>query len=99
MHTKSRFSSSATAGSSYDSPSMTWHQWHQTSPMSRRIGFFSFPARSNAASPLGAQWTGWCDAVLRYADDSEVSRFDATSFPLIKIPDRGLRQHLRADHE
>src|SRR5260370_26598028 len=99
MQTKSRFNSSATAGSSYDSPSMTWHQWHHTAPMSSRIGSFSCRARVNAASPHGDQWTGWCAADLRYADDSEVSRFDATSFPLIQIPDRGLRQQLRADHE
>src|SRR5437667_5322047 len=99
MHTKSLFSSSATAGSSYDSPSMTWHQWHQTAPMSRRIGLFSCRARSNAASPHGDQWTGWCAADLRYAEVSEVSWFGATTSPLIQVPDRGLRQQLRADDQ
>src|SRR2546426_273378 len=41
MQMKSRFSSSATCGSSYDSPSITWHQWHHTAPMSSRIGLSS----------------------------------------------------------
>ena len=32
---------------------MTWHQWHQTAPMSSRMGLSSAWARANAASPHG----------------------------------------------
>src|SRR6266704_1787053 len=74
MQTKSRFRISATSGFSYDSPSMTWHQWHQTAPMSRRMGFFSSRARVNAASPQGSQWTGWWAADFRYAEGSVARR-------------------------
>src|SRR5258706_9860466 len=96
MQTKSRFNSSATAGSSYDSPSMTWHQWHHTAPMSRRIGFFSCCARANAASPHGDQWTGSCAADFRYADGSEASYIDHAAPPLNQEPETRLRQHLHA---
>src|SRR5216683_3305469 len=76
---------------------MTWHQWHHTAPMSRRIGFFSRRARANAASLHGDQWTGWWAADLRYAEGSDASWFDDTT--LIQVPDRGLRQQLRPDHQ
>src|SRR5260370_995151 len=78
MHTKSRLRISAILESSYDSPSMTWHQWHHTAPMSSRIGLCSVCARANAASPHGSQWTGWCAADLRQADGSEASRFNSS---------------------
>src|SRR5207253_7414649 len=76
MHTKSALRSSATRASSYDSPSMTWHQWHHTAPMSSRMGLSSVRARANAASPHGCQCTGWWAADLRYAEGSETRRLD-----------------------
>src|SRR5438445_3050081 len=76
MHTKSALRSSATPASSYDSPSMTWHQWHHTAPMSSRMGLSSVRARANAASPHGCQCTGWWAADLRYAEGSETRRLD-----------------------
>src|SRR5207245_10521486 len=76
MHTKSRLRSSATLESSYDSPSMTWHQWHHTAPMSSRMGLSSVRARANAASPHGCQCIGWWAADLRYAGGSETRRVD-----------------------
>jgi hypothetical protein len=55
----------ARAGSSYDSRSITWHQWHHTAPMSSRMGLFSSRARAKAGSLQGCQWTGWCAADVR----------------------------------
>src|SRR6266487_4424696 len=65
----------ARSGSSYDSRSITWHQWHHVAPMSRRIGRSSSFARPNASSPHGCQSTGWFAAPLRYVDVSRARRF------------------------
>src|SRR2546422_6903405 len=65
----------ATSGSSYDSWSITWHQWHHTAPMSRRIGLSSAFAFANASSPHAYQSTGWWAAPLRYEDISFTRRF------------------------
>src|SRR5207247_5812778 len=65
----------ARSGSSYDSRSITWHQWHHVAPMSRRIGRSNSLARRNASSPHGYQSTGWCAAPLRYVDVSFERRF------------------------
>src|SRR2546426_12051817 len=65
----------ATSGSSYDSRSITWHQWHHTAPMSRRIGLSSALAFRNASSPHGCQSTGWWAALRRYEERSPASRF------------------------
>ena len=48
----------AIAGFSYDSRSITWHQWHHTAPMSSRMGLSSRVARSNASVPHACQRTG-----------------------------------------
>src|SRR2546426_12340632 len=65
----------AISGSSYDSWSITWHQWHHTAPMSRRIGLSSAFAFANASSPHGYQSTGWWAAPFRYEDASFARRF------------------------
>src|SRR3954452_15801438 len=68
MAMNSRLMISATAGSSYDSRSITWHQWHHTAPMSKRMGLFSCLALANASSPHSCHWMGWCMAERRYED-------------------------------
>src|SRR5215471_3928495 len=45
---------------------MTWHQWHQTAPMSSRIGLSWELAREKASSPHSYQAIGWCAAERRY---------------------------------
>src|SRR4029077_150778 len=45
---------------------MTWHQWHHTAPMSRRIGLSSAVARAKAWSFHSCQSIGWCEAERRY---------------------------------
>src|SRR6516164_3665936 len=45
---------------------MTWHQWHQTAPMSRRIGLSCDLACEKASSPHSYQSIGWCAAERRY---------------------------------
>src|SRR2546423_15307604 len=87
MHTKSALRTSATRASSYDSPSITWHQWHHTAPMSSRIGLSSARARANAASPQGCQCTGWWAADLREAEGSVAGRL-ATEGNLATDPRR-----------
>src|SRR5207249_5055888 len=59
---------------SYDSPSITWHQWHHTAPMSSKIGLSSPRARASAASPQGCQCTGWWAADFKYAEGSVARR-------------------------
>src|SRR5712691_5350304 len=54
---------------------MTWHQWHQTAPMSSRIGLSSALARSNAASPHSCQSMGWCAAERREGLAESFRRF------------------------
>ena len=49
---------------------MTWHQWHQTAPMSSRMGLFSRCAVAKASSPHSCQRMGWCIAERRYAEDA-----------------------------
>src|SRR5205814_4849698 len=68
--TNRSFTSCATSGSSYDSRSITWHQWHHTAPMSSRIGLFSRLASSNASSPHSCQRIGWCMAERRYEEEA-----------------------------
>jgi len=48
----------AVAGSSNDSRSITWHQWHAEYPTESRIGRSSARASANASSPHGYQSTG-----------------------------------------
>ena len=36
--------------------SITWHQWHQVAPLSKRISLSSRRARSKTASLHGSQW-------------------------------------------
>src|SRR6266576_4058475 len=77
---KLSFTICATSGSSYDSRSITWHQWHQTAPMSSSMGLFSRWAAAKASSPHSCQRMGWCIAERRYAEDAwarELSEFDA----------------------
>src|SRR5580700_8670348 len=45
---------------------MTWHQWHQTAPISRRMGLSSARARAKASSPHSYHSTGWWAAERRY---------------------------------
>src|ERR1700729_3517707 len=52
---KSRLTASITPGSEYDVSSMTWHQWHQTAEIERRIGLSSSTARAKACGPHGSQ--------------------------------------------
>src|SRR2546427_9687286 len=68
----------AISGSSYDSWSITWHQWHHTAPMSRRIGLSSAFAFANASSPHGYQSPGWWAAPFRYEGASFAGRLSAT---------------------
>src|SRR2546428_13560714 len=75
--TKFSLMTDARSGSSYDSRSITWHQWHQVAPMSSRIGRSSSFARRKASSPHGYHWTGWWAAPFRYVEDSRESRFSA----------------------
>jgi hypothetical protein len=44
---------------------MTWHQWHQAAPISRRMGLSSRRARSKASSHHGYHATGWWAAARR----------------------------------
>src|SRR5271157_1858639 len=64
---------SATSELSYDSRSITWHQWHHTAPMSSRMGLFSRCALAKASSPHSCHWIGWCIAERRYADEARAS--------------------------
>src|SRR6202040_3432837 len=54
---------------------MTWHQWHQTAPMSRRMGLSSDLTRAKAASPHSCQSMGWWAAERRYGLTESFSRF------------------------
>src|SRR6267143_841761 len=58
---------------------MTWHQWHQTAPISRRMGLSSDLARSNAASPHSCQSMGWWAAERRYGLAESFRRFSGWS--------------------
>src|SRR5215472_11573494 len=69
----------AISGSSYDSRSITWHQWHHTAPISRSIGLFSACARANAASPHAFQFTGWWRAERKYDEEADWSWLRATA--------------------
>src|SRR5689334_11774648 len=66
---------SASSALSYDSRSITWHQWHHTAPISSRIGLFSRLAAANASSPHWYHRIGWCMADLRYEDDACANAF------------------------
>src|ERR1017187_2132288 len=72
---KSRLSAAAIAGSSNDSCSMTWHQWHVEYPMDRKIGFSSRLAASNASSPQAYQSTGLLACCSKYGLRSRARRF------------------------
>src|ERR1700761_6156622 len=65
----------AVAASSYDSRSITWHQWHHTAPISSRMGLSSPAARANASTPHSCQATGWCMAERKYEDAASASEF------------------------
>src|SRR5882724_6642814 len=54
---------------------MTWHQWHHTAPISRRIGLSSDSARAKAESPHSCQSIGWCAAERRYGLAESFKRF------------------------
>src|SRR6266853_5821586 len=58
---------------------MTWHQWHQTAPMSRRMGLSSDLARAKAASPHSCQSMGWWAAERRYGLAESFRRFSGWS--------------------
>src|SRR5260370_40291152 len=71
---------------------MTWHQWHQTAPMSRRMGLSSALARAKAASFHSCQSIGWCAAERRYGLAESFRRFPGWS---VKVA-RGLRLRRKA---
>src|SRR5580698_9081522 len=71
--------SAAVSASSYDSWSITWHQWHHTAPTSSSTGLSSASARSKASGPHGSHCTGWCIAERRYEEDEEESAFATIS--------------------
>ena len=57
-HTNHLFINSATAGSSNDSRSITWHQWHAEYPMDTNNGRPDSRASRSASGPHGRQSTG-----------------------------------------
>src|SRR5712692_2208494 len=69
---------------------MTWHQWHQTAPMSSRIGLSSARARAKASSPHSYQLTGWCAAERRYGL-AEWAKRPSDFSPTVSLPGRSLR--------
>src|SRR5262249_21158177 len=87
MATKCSLMIAATSGFSYDSRSITWHQWHHTAPISSRIGLFSRFAVSNASGPHSCQWIGWCMAERREEEDALASELRGSV--LIQIVYRG----------
>src|SRR5580693_996756 len=54
---------------------MTWHQWHHTAPISRRMGLSSDSARAKAGSPHSCQSMGWWAAERRYGLAESFKRF------------------------
>src|SRR6267378_5319574 len=58
---------------------MTWHQWHHTAPISRRMGLSSALARAKAASFHSCQSIGWCAAERRYGLAESFRRFSGWS--------------------
>src|SRR5580704_7044788 len=74
---------------------MTWHQWHQTAPISRRMGLSSARARAKASSPHSYHSTGWWAAERRYGlaelarrlGCSALKFFLPSSSPLFFLPE------------
>src|SRR5713101_3921423 len=54
---------------------MTWHQWHQTAPMSSRMGLSSALARSNSTLPPSGQSKGLVGAGSRIGLAESFRRF------------------------
>src|ERR1700674_4388569 len=81
---------------------MTWHQWHQTAPISSRMGLSSARARANASSPHSCHATGWRAADRRYGLAEFARRFELSwatgSFRLARreVPRRLLDGIIRA---
>src|ERR1700722_13900030 len=65
---------------------MTWHQWHQTAPISNRIGLSSLFARSKASGPHSYQSTGWCIAERRDGLAARARRTSDLSFTEFLYP-------------
>src|SRR3954452_18011205 len=79
MATKCSFIRAAVSGSSNDSRSITWHQWHAAYPTDSRMRRSSLRARSRASAPHGYQSTGLWACWRRYGLVSPARRLAARS--------------------